>query len=73
MGYSLPEDLSNIEIPCAILTAESDKLHGMKDVEFISRKVTNMSVISIPSNQYAHQAEALNEIESFYSDIESNE
>ena len=45
----------------------------MKDVEFISRKVTNMSVISIPSNQYAHQAEALNEIESFYSDIESNE
>ena len=73
MGYSLPEDLSNIEIPCAILTAESDKLHGMKDVEFISRKVTNMSVIPIPSNQYAHQAEALNEIESFYSDIESNE
>ena len=73
MGYSLPEDLSNIEIPCAILTAESDKLHGMKDVEFISRKVTNMSVISIPSNQYAHQAEALNEIESFYTDIESNE
>ncbi len=73
MGYSLPEDLSNIEIPCAILTADSDKLHGMKDVEFISRKVTNMRVISIPSNQYAHQAEALNEIESFYSDIESNE
>ena len=73
MGYSLPEDLSNIEIPCAILTAESDKLHGMKDVEFISREVTNMRVISIPSNQYAHQAEALNEIESFYSDIESNE
>jgi len=73
MGYSLPEDLSNIEIPCAILTAESDKLHGMKDVEFISRKVTNMSVIPIPSNQYAHQAEALNEIESFYTDIESNE
>ena len=72
MGYSLPESLSNIEIPCAILTAESDKLHGMKDVEFISRKIQNARIITIPSNQYAHQAEALNEIEAFYSDVELN-
>ena len=73
MGYSLPESLSNIEIPCAILTAESDKLHGTNDVEFISREIPNMKIIPIPSNQYAHQPEALNEIESFYSDIELNE
>ena len=70
MGYSLPESLSNIEIPCAILTAESDKLHGTNDVEFISREIPNMKIISIPSNQYAHQPEVLNEIESFYSDME---
>ena len=70
MGYSLPESLSNIEIPCAILTAKSDKLHGMDDVEFISREIPNMKIISIPSNQYAHQPEVLNEIESFYSDME---
>ncbi|MDP6328703.1 MAG: hypothetical protein QGG22_02655 [Candidatus Thalassarchaeaceae archaeon] len=72
MGYSLPESLSNIEIPCAILTAESDKLHGIKDVEVISRSIPNACIITIPSNQYAHQAEALKEIESFYSDIELN-
>ena len=70
IGYSLPESLSNIEIPCAILTAESDKLHGTNDVEFISREIPNMKIISIPSNQYAHQPEVLNEIESFYSDME---
>ncbi len=73
IGYSLPESLSNIEIPCAILTAESDKLHGSNDVEFISREIPNMKIIPIPSNQYAHQPEALNEIESFYSNIELNE
>ena len=73
IGYSLPESLSNIEIPCAILTAESDKLHGSNDVEFISREISNMEIIPIPSNQYAHQPEALNEIESFYSNIELNE
>ena len=73
MGYSLPESLSNIEIPCAILTAESDKLHGTNDVEFISREIPNMKIIPIPSNQYAHQPEALNEIESFYSNMELDE
>ena len=73
IGYSLPESLSNIEIPCAILTAESDKLHGTNDVEFISREIPNMKIIPIPSNQYAHQPEALNEIESFYSNMELDE
>ena len=73
IGYSLPESLSNIEIPCAILTAESDKLHGTNDVEFISREIPNMKIIPIPSNQYAHQPEALDEIESFYSNMELNE
>ena len=73
MGYSLPESLSNIEIPCAILTAKSDKLHGMDDVEFISREIPNMKIIPIPSNQYAHQPEALDEIESFYSNMELDE
>ena len=73
MGYSLPESLSNIEIPCAILTAESDKLHGTNDVEFISREIPNMKIIPIPSNQYAHQPEALDEIESFYSNMELDE
>ena len=73
IGYSLPESLSNIEIPCAILTAESDKLHGTNDVEFISREIPNMKIIPIPSNQYAHQPEALDEIESFYSNMELDE
>ena len=73
IGYSLPESLSNIEIPCAILTAESDKLHETNDVEFISREIPNMKIIPIPSNQYAHQPEALDEIESFYSNMELDE
>ena len=73
MGYSLPENLSNINIPCAILTAESDKLHGSEDVDFISEKIPNLQIIPIPSNQYAHQADVLKEIDSFQSILENNE
>ena len=67
--YTLPDNLSNIIIPCAIITADSDKLHGLKDVESIADRIPNSKMIKVPSNQYAHEADFLKEIEDFHESI----
>ena len=36
LGYRLPEDLSNIDVPCAVMTATSDTLHDFGKVESIA-------------------------------------
>ena len=69
MKYTLPDNLSNIIIPCAIITADSDKLHGLKDVESIADRIPNSKMIKVPSNQYAHEADFLKEIEDFHESI----
>jgi|TARA_B110000914_G_C15472622_1_gene451429 pimeloyl-ACP methyl ester carboxylesterase len=69
MKYSLPDNLSNIIIPCAIITADSDKLHELKDVERIADRIPNAKMIQVPSNQYAHEPDVLKEIEEFHASI----
>ena len=69
MKYSLPDNLSNIIIPCAIITADSDKLHELKDVEIIADRIPNAKMIQVPSNQYAHEPDVLKEIEEFHASI----
>ena len=69
MKYSLSNELSEIKIPCAIITAESDKLHELEDVESIIDRIPNAKMIKVPSNQYAHEPEVLREIEEFYESI----
>ncbi len=69
MKYTLPDNLSNIIIPCAIITADSDKLHGLKDIEDIADRIPNSKIIQVPSNQYAHEADFLKEIEDFHESI----
>ena len=69
MKYTLPDNLSNIIIPCAIITADSDKLHGVKDIENIADRIPNSKIIQVPSNQYAHEADFLKEIEDFHESI----
>lgn len=64
--FSLPQDLSNIETPCAVISAESDKLHGLDDVKSIVKRIPGAMMIEVPSNQYAHEAGLLTEIEVFY-------
>ena len=67
--YSLPQDLSNASVPCAVMTASSDTLHGMDKVLDIVDRLPNAVLIAVPSNQYAHEADVLAEIEEFQSSI----
>ncbi|MAZ23397.1 MAG: hypothetical protein CMB22_01150 [Euryarchaeota archaeon] len=69
MGYSLPEDLSSIDFPCAVMTASSDKLHGMEKVLSIVERIPGGQMIEVPSNQYAHEADVLKEIMQFQSSV----
>ena len=69
LGYRLPEDLSNIDVPCAVMTATSDTLHDFGKVERIAGSIPNCKMISVPSNQYAHEPLVLSEIEDFQSSI----
>ena len=64
-GYSIPSDLSNISFPCAVMTASSDKLHGMEKALRIVDIIPESVSIEVPSNQYAHEASVLVEIEEF--------
>ena len=70
LRYSLPEDLSGIEIPCAVMTASSDTLHDFGKVQRIADSIPNCEMIEVPSNQYAHEPEVLREIQKFHSSIE---
>ena len=67
--FSLPEDLSNVKPPCAIISAESDKLHGLEAVKSIAKRIPGARLIEVPSNQYAHEPDLLVEIDMFHSSI----
>ncbi len=69
LGYSLPSDLSAIEVPCAVMTASSDTLHGIDKVRQVVDAMPNCLLIEVPSNQYAHEADVLAEIEKFQSSV----
>ena len=69
MRYRLPEDLSDVDVPCAVMTASSDTLHDMNKVLDIIERIPGAILIEVPSNQYAHEADVLVEIEEFHSSI----
>ena len=69
--YSLPQDLSGATVPCAVMTATSDTLHDMDKVLDIVERLPNAVLIEVPSNQYAHEADVLVEIEEFQSSVEN--
>ena len=66
IAYSLPEDLSNITVPCAIFAAQSDKLHAIGAAKSITERIPGAVMIEVPSNQYAHEADLLVEVDAFY-------
>ena len=67
MKYSLPENLGGISFPCAVMTASSDKLHGMDRAMNIVYRIPNCEFIEVPSNQYAHEADVISDIHDFQS------
>lgn len=69
IAYSLPEDLSNITVPCGILAAQSDKLHAMDAAKSIAARIPGAVMIEVPSNQYAHEADVLVEVEAFHASL----
>ena len=69
LGYSLPEDLSRIEVPCAVMTAASDTLHDFGKAERLADSIPNCRMINVPSNQYAHEPDVLSEIGDFHASI----
>ena len=69
LGYCLPEDLSRIEVPCAVMTAASDTLHDFGKVERLADSIPNCRMINVPSNQYAHEPDVLSEIGDFHASI----
>tara|TARA_Y100001954_G_C15741237_1_gene568506 strand:+ start:74 stop:979 length:906 start_codon:yes stop_codon:yes gene_type:complete len=66
LGFSLPSNLSSIEVKCAVMTASSDTLHDFEKIERIANSIPRCKLIEVPSNQYAHEAEVLSEIEQFH-------
>ena len=71
IGYKLPNDLSSIEVPCAVMTAASDTLHDFDKVQRVVDSIPNCQLIEVPSNQYAHEPGVLKEIEEFNSSIDN--
>ena len=69
LRYRLPDDLSRIDVPCAVMTASSDTLHDFSKVQRIADSIPNCEMIEVPSNQYAHEPEVLEEIRKFHSSI----
>lgn len=69
IAYSLPEDLSNITVACGILAAQSDKLHAMDAAQSITERIPGAVMIEVPSNQYAHEADVLVEVDAFHATL----
>lgn len=69
IAYALPKDLSNITVPCGILAAQSDKLHAMDAAKSIAARIPGAVMIEVPSNQYAHEADVLVEVEAFHASL----
>ncbi len=69
IGYSLPADLSSVNVPCAVMTAHSDTIHDFGKVKGIVDAIPGCRLIEVPSNQYAHEADVLKEIDEFHSSL----
>ena len=60
--YNLEMELGNIMTPVAICVAESDTLHEGNAAHEIAENLGNGMIISVPSNQYAHEADLIPDI-----------
>ena len=63
--YDLPDNLERIPIPVAICVAASDTLHTGDDSHLIADTLPNGSIVEVPSNQYAHEADVISDIDAW--------
>ena len=65
LDYQLPADCSRVTMPCAVLAATTDTLHGMDKIGSVVERLPNAKLMEVPTNQYAHEAAVLAQIEPF--------
>ncbi len=63
--YDLPSTLDCISAPVAICVAASDTLHTGDDSHGIADSLPNGSIVEVPSNQYAHEADVITDIDAW--------
>ena len=63
--YDLPANLDSISAPVAICVAASDTLHTGDDSHGIADSLPNGSIVEVPSNQYAHEADVITDIDAW--------
>ena len=63
--YDLPSNLDCIPAPVAICVAASDTLHTGDDSHGIADSLPNGSIVEVPSNQYAHEADVITDIDAW--------
>ncbi len=65
--YDLPSKLDQIVAPIAICVAASDTLHTGNDSHGIADDLPNGTLVEVPSNQYAHEADVIADIDAWES------
>ena len=63
--YDLPTRLDRIDAKVAICVAASDTLHTGTDSHGIADALPNGSLVEVPSNQYAHEADLVTDIDAW--------
>ena len=63
--YDLPSNLERISAPVAICVAASDTLHSGDDSQNVADSLPNGSLVEVPSNQYAHEADVIVDIDAW--------
>ena len=63
--YDLPTDLDRIDARVAICVAASDTLHTGTDSHGIADALAKGSLVQVPSNQYAHEADVIADIDAW--------
>ena len=67
--YDLPLNLENVRIPIAICVAASDTLHTGDDAQRIADELPKGRLLEVPSNQYAHEADVIVDIDAWESEF----
>ena len=63
--YDLPDNLDQIDARVAICVAASDTLHTGTDSHGIADALPNGSLVEVPSNQYAHEADLIRDVDTW--------
>lgn len=67
--YALSMELADLIQPVAICVAASDTLHTEDDAHRIAKALPNGTLVEVPSNQYAHEANVIADIDAWEASV----